>query len=77
MALEPKHPSSAPPVLKAHKTVSVADRTNLEVGKALHDTVLEVALVEVDIVAVEYTTDYNLYWAAEVGARIGSGNSLG
>jgi hypothetical protein len=49
----------------------------LEVGKALHDTVLEVALVEVDIVAVKYTTDYNLYWAAEVGARIGSGSSLG
>jgi len=66
-----------PPVLEEHKTASVAGRANLEVGKALHDTVLEVALVEVDIVVVKYTPDYNLYWAAEVGARIGLDNSLG
>lgn len=61
MAVEPKHPSIAPPDLEAHKTASEAGRANLAVGKALHDTVLEVALVEVDIVVVGYTQDYNLY----------------
>lgn len=57
MVLKPEHPNSVPPVLEEHKTASVAGRANLEVGKALHDTVLEVALVEVDIVVVKYTPD--------------------
>lgn len=76
MAVEPEHLSIAPPVLEAYKTAWVVEKANLEVGKVHHDTP-EVALVEVGIVVVEYTLDYSLYWAAEVGARIGSGNSLG
>lgn len=73
MALKPKHPSSAPPVLEAHKTASVADMANLKVRKALQravGTVPEAALVEADIAVVAHATDYKLNLGVEVVQKV-------